>query len=256
MTISNSLRILVSRPLIAQLHDTINSPESTTTNSFVSILHGSCDRRLRSACILCCKFSLLDLQETTGESGELLGRAVHLVSMDSLFQTHDYMYTWCFSIRHLSCCYGIVATDRPGNPRYERRICHCAEASRTSLEREVCSSPSLYSEINDLSASSEHNSSNTAQKQVVLKCAPDNRLQREKEILQQFKADSCIRNLIDHGEEPPVLVLEHLESDALQSSKEAKFSRQDIKFVARSVLSALKSLHAEGIAHTGISIRL
>lgn len=85
--------------------------------------------------------------------------------------------------------------------------------------------------------------STTAHKQVVLKCGPEIRLQREKEILQQFVGDSCIRNFIDHGKEPPFLVLEHLEFDALRASSEARISRQDIKFIARSVLSALGSLY-------------
>ncbi|KAK5711485.1 hypothetical protein LTR17_018360 [Elasticomyces elasticus] len=94
--------------------------------------------------------------------------------------------------------------------------------------------------------------STTAHKQVVLKCAPEIRLQREKAILQQFEGDAPIRQLIDYGKEPPFLVLEHLESDALRSSSEARISRQDIKFIARSVLSALECLHAKGIAHTDI----
>ncbi|KAF2215435.1 hypothetical protein CERZMDRAFT_36105 [Cercospora zeae-maydis SCOH1-5] len=51
---------------------------------------------------------------------------------------------------------------------------------------------------------------------------------------------------------PPFLVLEYLELDALKASGQAKLSRQDIKFVARSVLTALGSLHAKGIAHTDI----
>jgi len=75
-------------------------------------------------------------------------------------------------------------------------------------------------------------------------------------MLQQFVGDSCIRNFIDHGKEPPFLVLEHLQFDALRSSSEARISRQDIKFVARNVLSALGSLHAKGIANTGNVIRL
>ncbi|WPB06585.1 uncharacterized protein RHO25_011242 [Cercospora beticola] len=94
--------------------------------------------------------------------------------------------------------------------------------------------------------------SNTAHRKVVLKCAPEIRLQREREILQQFESNSCIRNFIDHGNEPPFLVLEHLELGALKSSSERSFSRQDVKFIAHNVLSALASLHAKGIAHTDI----
>jgi serine/threonine protein kinase len=70
-------------------------------------------------------------------------------------------------------------------------------------------------------------------------------------ILQQFDGDTCIRQLVDDAKEPPCLILEHLESDALKSSGQATMSRQDVKFIARSVLSALASLHAKGIAHTG-----
>jgi casein kinase II subunit alpha len=94
-------------------------------------------------------------------------------------------------------------------------------------------------------------SSSTAQKQVVLKCAPGVRLQREKEILQQFERDTCIRQLVDHAKEPTCLILEHLESDALRLSGHGKISRQDGKFIARNILSALASLHAKGIAHAG-----
>lgn len=88
----------------------------------------------------------------------------------------------------------------------------------------------------------------------MLKCAPEMRIQREKEILQQFEGHSCLRSFIDYGKEPsPFLALEYLELDALKASGQAKLERQDIKFIARSVLSALESLHAKGIAHTGRS---
>lgn len=99
---------------------------------------------------------------------------------------------------------------------------------------------------------SKQTSSATARDQVVLKCAPEIRIHREREILQQFEGHSCLRNFIDHGKEPPFLALEYLELDALKASGQAKLSRQDIKFIARSVLTALESLHAKGIAHTGI----
>jgi casein kinase II subunit alpha len=90
----------------------------------------------------------------------------------------------------------------------------------------------------------------------VLKFAPEIRLQHEKEILQQFKGYTCIRQLVDHAKEPPCLILEHLESDALKSSGQATMSRQNVKFIARSILSALASLHAKGIAQTGEMSRI
>jgi serine/threonine protein kinase len=58
--------------------------------------------------------------------------------------------------------------------------------------------------------------------------------------------------MLDRGEDPPFLVLEHLDNDALRLSGEAKLSRSDIKFTARSTLQALSFLHAKGIAHTGM----
>ncbi|WPG97786.1 Hypothetical protein R9X50_00056700 [Acrodontium crateriforme] len=94
--------------------------------------------------------------------------------------------------------------------------------------------------------------STPAQKQVVLKCAPETRLQREKDILQEFAGNAFIRQLIDCGKETPCLVLEHLESDALTCSSKERMSKQDIKLIARSILSALDSLHAKGIVHTDI----
>jgi casein kinase II subunit alpha len=98
--------------------------------------------------------------------------------------------------------------------------------------------------------------SSTAHQKVVIKCAPGIRPQREKEILQQFEGDACIRQLVDHAKEPPCLILEHLQSDALKAAGQATTSRQNVKFIARSILSALASLHAKGIAHTGKMIRV
>jgi casein kinase II subunit alpha len=60
--------------------------------------------------------------------------------------------------------------------------------------------------------------------------------------------------MLDHGEDPPFLVLEHLDTDALRLSGDGKLSRSDIKSIARGTLQALSSLHAKGIAHTGEDI--
>lgn len=128
-------------------------------------------------------------------------------------------------VRSWSSCHGITSTHRPGCQGYERRIRRRAEASRPSLEGQVGTSP--HSDSSDLCSLNTY--SNTAQKQVVLKCAPETRLQREKEILQEFAGDGSIRQLIDCGKETPFLVLEHLESDALRSSSEARISRQEFR---------------------------
>ncbi|KJX94470.1 hypothetical protein TI39_contig4189g00010 [Zymoseptoria brevis] len=127
------------------------------------------------------------------------------------------------------------------------------------LNDQVWSARLAHDLTTSLSASDPHSlnaqsrtTSAHQQHRVVLKCAPKIRLQRETAILQQFEGDPCIRQLIDHGKEPSFLVLEYLESDALKASREAKLARKDIKFIARSVLSALNTLHAKGLAHTDI----
>jgi beta-phosphoglucomutase-like phosphatase (HAD superfamily) len=99
--------------------------------------------------------------------------------------------------------------------------------------------------------STEYIYSTIAHRQVILKYAPEVRLQREKEILRRFEGDAYIRQLIDHNKEAPFLVLEFLDSDALRWSRQARVPRQDVKIIAHSILSALESLHAKGIAHTG-----
>ncbi|TKA76808.1 hypothetical protein B0A49_00544 [Cryomyces minteri] len=87
---------------------------------------------------------------------------------------------------------------------------------------------------------------------VVVKTAPKSRLHREQEILRRFQGHPCIRQLVDHVDDPPYLVLEQLERDASKASGEAKLARSDIKLIARNILEALKSLHEEGIAHTDV----
>ncbi|KAK4982672.1 hypothetical protein LTR50_007633 [Elasticomyces elasticus] len=87
---------------------------------------------------------------------------------------------------------------------------------------------------------------------VVVKSAPKSRLHREQEILRRFQDHPCIRQLVDSVDDPPYLVLEQLESDALKASGEAKLARSDIKLIAKNILEALKTLHKEGIAHTDV----
>lgn len=106
------------------------------------------------------------------------------------------------------------------------------------------------------STSTQHTCRTAVHKRVVIKHAPEVRLQREKEILRQFEGDAYIRQLIDHGNESPFLVLEHLDCDALWYSRQAQVPREDVKLIARNILSALGSLHARGIAHTGNTFQL
>ena len=110
----------------------------------------------------------------------------------------------------------------------------------------------FYTKSHLTSLSTKHTCSCAAHNNVVLKCASQNRLQREKRVLQKFEGHACIRQLIDYTEDPHCLVLEHLHEDALRSaSNKAPISRRNIKTIARNILSALESLHANGIVHTG-----
>ena len=100
----------------------------------------------------------------------------------------------------------------------------------------------------------DHVYSSMANERVVIKHAPEVRLRREMEILRQFEGDAYIGQLIDHVKDSPFLILEHLDSDALRLSRKALLSKQDIRLIARSMLSALGSLHAKGFAHTGNTV--
>ncbi|RMX77957.1 hypothetical protein D0869_09469, partial [Hortaea werneckii] len=128
-------------------------------------------------------------------------------------------------------------------------IHHCSKAASSSLGRKV---GAFYTRSDLVSLSTKHTRSCTAHDHVVLKCASPKRLQREQDVLQRFEGHPCIRQLIDYAEDPPCLVLEHLQEDALRSATKAPISRQNIKTIASSILSALESLHADRIIHTDI----
>lgn len=86
---------------------------------------------------------------------------------------------------------------------------------------------------------------------VIVKTARGSRLQTEENVLRRFEGHQSLRQLLDHVDDPPCMVLEYLESDARQVSNKATLSKSDVKSIARGVLDALNSLHKDGIAHTG-----
>lgn len=53
---------------------------------------------------------------------------------------------------------------------------------------------------------------------------------------------------------PASIVLRYLDADLLRESKRQRLSRPEIKQVARSVLSALKVLHKDGLVHTDVKL--
>lgn len=87
---------------------------------------------------------------------------------------------------------------------------------------------------------------------VIVKSAPKPYLRDERDLLQRFQAVPSFRRFVDESEDPPLLILEYLESNTLIESGIKKFESSDVKRVARTVLEALAVLHDEGIVHTDI----
>ena len=94
-------------------------------------------------------------------------------------------------------------------------------------------------------------SSSTKKATVIVKTAPKLRLDKEREVLQRFYKRPHTRQLIDVIEQPPAIVLEYYDDNLLHASNSKKLERVDLKFVARSILEALRVLHEDGSVHTG-----
>lgn len=86
---------------------------------------------------------------------------------------------------------------------------------------------------------------------VIIKLAPNHRLDNELRVLQAVKENPCIRPLIDTTKEPPSLVLRYLDDNLLDASNTKRLEKADIKFVARNILVALDAIHGQGFVHTG-----
>ena len=71
-------------------------------------------------------------------------------------------------------------------------------------------------------------------------------------MLKRFRHVSSLRRLVDEVQDPPLLVLEHLDSNMLIESGVKKLQSSDVKHVVKVVLTALTALHEEGIVHTGV----
>ena len=86
---------------------------------------------------------------------------------------------------------------------------------------------------------------------VALKSAPKVRLQRESEVLRLFHGHHAVRQILDEVQEPPCLVLEHLDDDLLSVSRQSTLQLYEIKEAAKTVLEALVDLHDKEWVHTG-----
>ncbi|KAE8351909.1 putative serine/threonine protein kinase [Aspergillus coremiiformis] len=91
---------------------------------------------------------------------------------------------------------------------------------------------------------------------VIVKSVNHFRLQNERDVLRRFQCHTpFIRPLIDEivkPSDPPAIVLNHLDDDLLHASAAQRLSDKEIKYVARSVLEALKVLHAHNFVHTDV----
>ena len=87
---------------------------------------------------------------------------------------------------------------------------------------------------------------------VIVKTAPDFFLNNERDILKRFHTIPSLRRLIDEVQDPPLLVLEHLDSNLLIESARKRLQSSEVKHIAKATLQALAALHEEGIVHTGI----
>ncbi|RMZ84648.1 hypothetical protein DV737_g1232, partial [Chaetothyriales sp. CBS 132003] len=77
-----------------------------------------------------------------------------------------------------------------------------------------------------------------------------------RDILNRFQARTpTVRPLLDEIEdaaEPPAIILKYLDDDVTRASRKQRLTRQEIKYVARNVLEALRVLHEDGYVHTDI----
>jgi serine/threonine protein kinase len=90
---------------------------------------------------------------------------------------------------------------------------------------------------------------------VIIKTARHFRISNERDILRKFQSKTPhLRPLVDdiiEPQDPPAIVLKHLEDDLQTASAAKKLSGKDIKYISRRVLQALSVLHEEGYVHTG-----
>lgn len=90
---------------------------------------------------------------------------------------------------------------------------------------------------------------------MIIKSARHFRIANERDILRKFQSKTPhLRPLVDdiiEPQNPPTIVLKHLEDDLQTASAAKKLNGKEIKYVSRRVLQALSVLHEEGYVHTG-----
>ena len=96
-----------------------------------------------------------------------------------------------------------------------------------------------------------HQRSDNYARKVVIKRAPKQRLNNEREVLEAVRDHPYVRQMIDTTEDPPSLVLKFLDENLLKISGQKRLEGSDLKLVARNLLEALAALHENGFVHTG-----
>jgi len=80
-------------------------------------------------------------------------------------------------------------------------------------------------------------------------------LQNERDVLVRFQSSTPhIRPLLDEIDadtKSHTLAMKWLDGDLLDATKHRQLASSEVKLVAKSVLEALRVLHAEGFVHTG-----
>lgn len=91
--------------------------------------------------------------------------------------------------------------------------------------------------------------------QVIIKSVRHFRVQNERDVFSRFQSQTpFIRPLIDEIVEPadpPAIVLKYLDDHLLNASISRRLTNQEIKYVARRILDALKVLYEDNFVHTG-----
>ena len=91
---------------------------------------------------------------------------------------------------------------------------------------------------------------------VIINSAPKYRLDNERDVLKHFHARPGIRQLLDETQDPPSLVLKHLDDNLLTASNLKRLEIPEIKLIAKRILEALQVPHEDGYVHTGIALPL
>lgn len=94
--------------------------------------------------------------------------------------------------------------------------------------------------------------SNSQAGKVIIKTAPQGRLENERDVLKHFRTCPYIRQVLDEIKNPPSLILQHLDDNLLHASSVKTLESSDVKFVAKRVLQAIQALHEDGYTHTGM----